>query len=134
MGLLLLRVAVGLSAAAQGRAYLAGEGGPAHGAWVVGLLAFACCALLLVGLLTPFACILVGVCSVCAVLAWLPAPAPNLFAEGLPPLFVVILAAALVLTGPGAFSLDARLFGRREIIIPHAARPLPSDSTNSSST
>ena len=129
-----MRVAVGLSAATQGRAYLAAEDGPALGAWVVGLLAVACCALLLAGLLTPFACILVGMCSVCAVLPWLTAPAPNLFAAGLPRLFVVIVAAALVLTGPGAFSLDARLFGRREIIIPHATRPLQSDSTNSSST
>jgi len=30
----------------------------------------------------------------------------------------VILAAAIALLGPGAFSLDARLFGRREIVIP----------------
>lgn len=31
---------------------------------------------------------------------------------------VAIIAAALILLGPGAFSIDARLFGRREITIP----------------
>jgi hypothetical protein len=29
---------------------------------------------------------------------------------------------AVVFLGPGAFSLDARLFGRREIIIPPVSR------------
>jgi hypothetical protein len=30
------------------------------------------------------------------------------------------MSAAQVLLGPGAFSVDARLFGRREIVIPRA--------------
>ncbi len=34
----------------------------------------------------------------------------------------MILAAVIALLGPGAYSLDARLFGRREIIIPPASR------------
>ena len=33
------------------------------------------------------------------------------------------ISIALVMLGPGAFSLDARLFGRREIIIPEIRRP-----------
>lgn len=32
--------------------------------------------------------------------------------------FAIVIAAALACLGPGAFSLDSRLFGRREIIIP----------------
>ena len=32
-------------------------------------------------------------------------------------LYVVCISAAIVLLGPGAFSVDARLFGRREIVI-----------------
>jgi hypothetical protein len=35
------------------------------------------------------------------------------------------MSAALVLLGPGAFSLDARLFGRREIIIPEGGGHSP---------
>ncbi len=34
-----------------------------------------------------------------------------------------LVSLALALLGPGAFSLDARLFGRREIIIPRRSNP-----------
>ena len=32
--------------------------------------------------------------------------------------FGIAILVAIVLQGPGAYSLDARIFGRREIIIP----------------
>ncbi len=35
---------------------------------------------------------------------------------------LAVMSLTLVLLGPGAFSLDARLFGRREIIIPDGRR------------
>ena len=42
------------------------------------------------------------------------------------------ISAALALLGPGAFSLDARLFGRREIIIPEGRVHLVDDSQEDS--
>jgi hypothetical protein len=33
------------------------------------------------------------------------------------------MTIAIVFLGPGAFSLDAYLFGRRELIIPPSSRP-----------
>jgi hypothetical protein len=42
------------------------------------------------------------------------------------------ISAALVLLGPGSFSLDARLFGRREIIIPEVRVHLVDDSKEDS--
>jgi uncharacterized membrane protein YphA (DoxX/SURF4 family) len=36
---------------------------------------------------------------------------------------LVVMSIAVVLLGPGAFSLDARLFGRREIVIPKGHPP-----------
>jgi hypothetical protein len=39
----------------------------------------------------------------------------------LPAVCVMAVSTAIALLGPGAFSLDARLFGQREIIIPDRA-------------
>lgn len=39
------------------------------------------------------------------------------------PLLELALAAALALIGPGAYSIDARLFGRQEIVIPPSIAP-----------
>jgi uncharacterized membrane protein YphA (DoxX/SURF4 family) len=42
--------------------------------------------------------------------------------DALAALNMAAMSLALVLLGPGAISLDARLFGRREIIIPESRR------------
>jgi hypothetical protein len=36
-------------------------------------------------------------------------------------LYATIMAIATAFLGPGAFSLDARMFGRREIVIPESS-------------
>jgi uncharacterized membrane protein YphA (DoxX/SURF4 family) len=86
------------------------------------LLAVASGASLLIGFLTPIAGSLAGLGGAGIALSWFPASVPNLLDSRLATIFVVIMAAAIVFLGPGAYSLDSYLFGRREIIIPPASR------------
>jgi uncharacterized membrane protein YphA (DoxX/SURF4 family) len=90
--------------------------------WVVVSLSLAAGASLLIGILTPVACILLGLGSTTIALSAFPMYTHGLLHNGQSLLFMVITAAAIMLLGPGAYSLDARLFGRREIIIPKASR------------
>ena len=73
---------------------------------------------LLVGLLTPIASIALVLTMISAAVAQSPSSAHGLGDKMPYLLLVLIMATALILTGPGAYSLDSRLFGRREIIIP----------------
>jgi hypothetical protein len=122
VGLLLLRVAVGATAAIQGAAYLADGRNPTLEVWVIGLAVVVSGISLLIGFLTPVAGGLVALTTTGIALSWLPAPTPNLFSSLLPAILVAIIGAAVAFLGPGALSVDCRLFGRREIIIPHAPR------------
>jgi len=79
-------------------------------------------AALVIGFLTPFASILAGLCVAGAGTSWLP-KAPRGFFDSWLTALEVITAVAIVLLGPGAFSVDGYLFGRREIVIP----PRPPD-------
>jgi uncharacterized membrane protein YphA (DoxX/SURF4 family) len=119
LGLLLLRAVVGVSLIVQGGACLAGE---ERGRWalVVSLLALVAGAALLIGFLTPLTALLAGLASLGMAL---PPLTPNVFGPngfgGAPAtIYLIVMAVAVLLLGPGAFSLDARLFGRREIVIP----------------
>lgn len=120
-GLLLLRAAVGAAAFVQGAVYLADPGDSALVTWAAGLLAISIGISILIGFLTPVAGVAVGLGSAGIALSWVPPPAQDLFNTKLSLIFMIIMAAAIALLGPGAFSLDARLFGRREIIIPHSS-------------
>ena len=102
----------------QGAAYLSDWRGLGFLALAVALLTVASGVLLLVGYLTPFAGVIAGLFCVGSAFSWFPAPNLELFEAKLTAALATVIAVALVCLGPGAFSLDARLFGRREIIIP----------------
>jgi uncharacterized membrane protein YphA (DoxX/SURF4 family) len=119
VGLLLLRATVGLALAVQGGACLAGRD-PGRWAWTVGLLCIVTGASLLIGFSTPVAGALAGLLSLGVALTYLPSPGPGGFGGVAATIFMVMMAAAVLFLGPGAYSLDARIFGRREVVIPRA--------------
>lgn len=63
------------------------------------------------GFITPVA---VALCIVIELSTWLS----GLGALGTVHICAILDATALILLGPGAYSLDARLFGRRKITLP----------------
>jgi uncharacterized membrane protein YphA (DoxX/SURF4 family) len=112
--LLLLRAVLGLAIAAEGTCYF----GRSDSATLVGLLAFAAGGLLLIGFLTPVVALLVAAAAGGVGFSLLPACSQNLFDSKISLIFGFTMLVAIVGLGPGAFSVDARVFGRREIIIP----------------
>jgi len=74
------------------------------------LAAAAAAALLLVGLWTPIAGVLMAAAELCLVFSHPIDPWRHILLGG--------LGAALAMLGPGAWSVDAHLFGRKRIQIP----------------
>jgi hypothetical protein len=113
VGLLLLRLTVALQ--------LLCAAGAASGSVPWWQLALLCLLLLLLvlGMLTPVAGALCALCQLFSLtdggLAAAPAPA-----------IAAMTAASLVLLGPGAYAADARLFGRRRLLLP----PDPARASN----
>jgi hypothetical protein len=62
--------------------------------------------------------LLAGVQFALIVMRLMPACGGSIFDSPMSLMFGVAILLAILGSGPGAYSLDARLFGRREIIIP----------------
>ena len=108
LGLLLLRVLVAVSVIVQAIAYVVATSLSVTG-WMVAVLVVASSACLLLGFVTPIAAVLIGLASLTLALSTVPS---------IQSLDITVLAVVIGLLGPGAFSIDARMFGRREILIP----------------
>ena len=117
IALLLLRLVLGLSVILQGRLYL-NEQNASVPAWLLGLSCMAAGGLLVIGFLTPVSGLLVTAMAGAVVFAWMPSSRANVFDSATTLVFGLTLLVAVIGLGPGAYSLDARVFGRREIIIP----------------
>lgn len=111
-GLLLLRIAGGAAAITHG--LIALNGGLAIVPAIPQVLAIAAGALLLPGLWTPVAGFLLAFLSLWAIFATrAAAPLPDILTG--PSFLLAAIGAALGMLGPGAWSVDARLFGWRRI-------------------
>lgn len=94
----------------------------------VAALASVCGLLLVLGLFNWLACSLGALISVGIALSRLSLPMLSIMTDRISAGFTAVIAIALLCLGPGAYSLDARRHGRREIIIP--ARPRSADDSS----
>ncbi len=121
VALLLLRLVVSVWALGQGMVCLAHPS-----TWI----SFAGAALLipsgicvLIGFFTSIANIVVALVVLVISTSWIVLPASRLIDCKPASLEIIAISLSIAMLGPGLFSVDARLFGRREIIIPSGSRP-----------
>jgi hypothetical protein len=77
----------------------------------------------ILGALTALTGITIGLAELGIACSLLPSPPLVLPHIQAAPVLVVVMTIAVVLIGPGAFSIDARLFGLREVKIPPISPP-----------
>lgn len=117
VGLLFLRAAIGARFILHALKWIIDPQSMSMGTWALGLLALVTGAAFMLGFLTPIVGALSAVAGI-AVQFW-PTLEPSIIS--LLNFDAIIVALAISLLGPGAFSLDAHFFGRRKIVIPRVA-------------
>jgi uncharacterized membrane protein YphA (DoxX/SURF4 family) len=113
--LLLLRLVVGGAASSQAWLLMIANHGAVNMSVVVALLAFVIGVALIIGLMTPIASVLLAAGALFLTLESGILGHQSLFESGMARLEFIVMSVALIFLGPGTLSLDARLYGRREI-------------------
>lgn len=114
-GLLLLRIAGGVPLFIVGAANI--SRGPGNAVFWVGVFSCLLGALMLAGFWTPFAATLQAILE--SALAFAGA------AFEWTHLIHALIGLSLVMLGPGSWSIDARLYGRKRIDLGHSSRKFP---------
>ncbi len=113
LGLLLLRATLGIMALVQSWMYLFGRENPSDFGKALGLSLGVIGTSLLIGFLTPLGGFVIFLTSAAAIIRSLERADFDF-----PAFCITVISAALILLGAGAYSVDAKFFGRREIIFP----------------
>ena len=79
--------------------------------WLIGALSIVFSAMMISGFLTPVVSAIIFIAGI-LFLSQSPGDVNSFFV-----IYLIILTFVIILLGPGAYSMDARLFGRREIIL-----------------
>jgi uncharacterized membrane protein YphA (DoxX/SURF4 family) len=123
--LLVSRLVVGAPATLEAGLIIARNHAPAYVATIAAASVTIAGLALIIGFLTPIASAFI--CLIGAVImVSIPPAALLLFNSRMAAFEFVVMSAVLVILGPGAISVDARLFGRREVAIRRASRPTDS--------
>jgi len=120
VGLLVLRSFLGTSIVIHSVLYISVPVDRTPWTWLGGLAGALCGSFLLIGFLTPLVCSVVLLFSVVVLISGVTPVNTFLMRIDLSIVCSILVSSAIIFLGPGAFSVDARLFGRREIIIPPA--------------
>jgi len=120
VGLLLLRMAAGLTLLFQAAKYLSEWRSLKFDALAAVVLSLLAGVSLLAGILTPVTSGLLVLGAIVFGFATTPPPLVSFLKIRLAMIDIIAIATAIGLLGPGAYSLDAYLFGRREIYIPRS--------------
>jgi uncharacterized membrane protein YphA (DoxX/SURF4 family) len=115
LALLLLRLVVGGATSSQAWMLISANHGAVNISVVIALAAFVTGIALIIGFMTPIASVLLSAGGLLLTVDSSVTGHLLLFESGMARLEFIVMSVALVPLGPGALSLDARFYGRREV-------------------